>query len=40
MSKIITSIVQQCDDVTDFELWISQKRKNLDVSRTKHFFFK
>ena len=27
-------------DITDFENWISQKHKILDISRTKRYFFK
>ena len=27
-------------DVTDFEICISRKHKNLDILRKKHFFFK
>ena len=26
-------------DITDFENWISQKHKILDISRTKRYFF-
>ena len=34
--------MQQClcyDDVTKLEIWGFPKNKNLDISRTKHYFF-
>ena len=42
ISISVASIMQQCLwwRLRFWNLWISQKHKNLDISRTKHFFFK
>ena len=41
ISISVASIMQQCLwwRLKFWNLWISQKHKNLDISRTKHYFF-